>query len=400
MGTISVSGIDENTFLNVYNNNVSNIVVVPGMSEVLDYVKITLPLYSTSFIVTPSSGGNLTTFNFREVFKVLMTNNINADLGEPIEEVDLNNDLLALFTVEYEANFKGFNIPVSVSVDYKAFHSVEQIGETVVKDITKPHLLNQTNLTFFKGYPFDFSLYSNSSIQLNNLNTDAFVLYGAVPDGVNRVYLSRGKYLLDQVDEFPDFIARVLADGGTVVSNPCYSPDLVPLLRDGYNDLRVILNINPSIYLKINLIDACEGVYLKWFNEDGVWDYWLFNNIHKDNIDSKVIDIYNTDFESIETTYFPSLITGKEAINTLDLTYNGLNDYEYKQVKSILTSPRVELFIGNKDDDFSIAVAGGGDDYTKAWMGVRVLNGKITKSNKLGFNDISISIDKKKYTQS
>lgn len=400
MGTISVSGIDENTFLNVYNNNVSNIVVVPGMSEVLDYVKITMPLYSTSFIVTPSSGGNLTTFNFREVFKVLMTNNINADLGDPIEQVDLNNDLLALFTVEYEANFKGFNIPVSVSVDYKAFHSVEQIGETIEKDITKPHLLNQTNLTLFKGYPFDFSLYSNSSIALRNTTIGAYVLYGGVATGVNRVYLSRGEYLLDQVDEYPTFINRVILDGGTIVSNPCYTPSLSPIISNGYNDLSIELGSNPSIDLKIKLVDACEGVYLKWFNEYGVWDYWLFNNIHKDNIDSKVIDIYNTDFVGIETTYFPSLITGKEAINTLDLTYNGLDNYEYKQVKSILTSPRVELFIGDKEDDFSIPVVNGGDDYNKSWMGVRVLNGKITKSNKIGFNDISISIDKKKYTQS
>ena len=405
MASVTITGVNENNFLNIYNNNVVNIYFENIVPEVLKYLEITITrgVLSATFQVTyfPDVAGEYNfKFDLKESFKSLMADSLNNDSKSPEEQVGFDYDLLNEYVVRYDFIYQEPEDDVFYNVSYKAFKSVEQIGETIIKPITNPYLLNQGNITIFKGYPFDFSLYTDTSIALTNENTGAFILYGGVTTGVNRVYLSRGEYLLDDVDERVNFINRVIADSGTFITNPCYTPHLSPILRTGYNDLRINLASNTPLNLKVRLIDACKGVYLKWFNEDGSWSYWLFNNIHKDKISSRVIDVYNTDFESIEQTYFPSLITGKEAKNTLDLTYNALDDHEYNQVKSIITSPRVELFIGNINDDYSLSVANGGADYTKAWTSVRVLNGTITKSNKIGFNDIKISIDKKKYTQS
>ena len=408
MATFSITGVDANNFLNIYNNNVVNIDYDGSPeTETANYLRVTVTrgVESAEFQVTQfttSPEAQLFTFNLKEVFKSLVSDAKNRDLKTPISQVVTDGGLLQEYSVQYGLIHNEPELNNYYNYTYKAFKSVEQIGETIVKPITDPYILSNYNITMFKGYPFDFSLYTDAgSMNIVNLTNGNSIHYPSVGVGVNRVFLSRGEYLLDEIDEYQNFVNRVANAGGTLITNPCYSPSSsLPILNIGYNNIQIESGSFTSQVLKVRLIDACEGVYLKWFNEKGAWSYWLFNNIHKDKISSRVIDVYNTDFDSIEQTYFPSLITGKEAENTLDLIYNALDDNEYNQVKSVITSPRVELFIGNKDDDYSLSVANGGADYAKAWMGVRVLNGTITKSNKIGFNDIKISIDKKKYTQS
>ncbi|PCH95887.1 MAG: hypothetical protein COB83_07215 [Gammaproteobacteria bacterium] len=405
MATLLITGVDENTFLNVYNNNVAEVVFENIIPEVLNYMRVTIVNGSQTVILQvtyfPDVAGEYELkFNLKDPFKSLMTDIKNNDSGVPNQQVFFDDDLLQTYDVEYGFIYPEPEDNLYYDFEYKAFKSVEQIGKTISKPITDPYILNKSDLTFFKGYPFDFSIYSNSSIALRNLNNGNYILYGGVTTGVNRVYLSRGLYLLDALDIATDFKARIISIGGTLYDNPCYIFDSEPILRTGYNNLKVELGSFDPKTLNIKLIDACEGIYLKWLNEEGSWSYWLFNSIHTDDIKSKVLDIYSTDFESITETYFPSLITGKDAKNILNLSYNGLDNNEYEQLKSIVTAPRVELFIGEKDDDYSRIVANGGDDYTKAWMSVRVLDGTITKSTKIGIHDIKISIDKNQYTQS
>ena len=396
-----ISGVDENTFLNLYNNNVAQIQISTTFPS-KDASLMNITIGSISFQITSFESSNLfkAEFNLKEAFKSLMTNSFNSDLSINALGFSLDQSLLQTYDVDFELVYDDLST-FNINKQYKAFKSVEQIGKTISKPITDPYILNKSNLTFFKCYPFDFAIYANSSIALRNLNTGVYILDGSVTTGVNRVYLSRGQYLLDALDIATEFKQRAIADGGTLIENPCYVFDSEPILRDGYNYLRIELGANDPLSLQVKLNDVCDGVYLKWFNEQGAWSYWLFDSIYTDDINSKVLDIYNTDFSSIETTYHPSLITGKEAQNTLNLSYTGLDNNEFEQVKSIITSPRVELFIGNKDDDYSSLPVNGGDDYTNAWTTVRVLDGTITKSNKVdGLNDIAISIDKKQYTQS
>lgn len=405
MPSLVISGVNENNFLNIYNNNVANFQFDNTPVLVLaNYLQITVAsagFTSAVFRVTQFTTNPLEqefTFNLKQAFKSLSGG--FSDSRKPYEKIVLDSTLLKTYTVDYFFVTTEPEDNYTEQVVYSAFKSVEQIGETIEKPITDPYLLTNDNITVFKGYPFDFSIYSNSSIALTNLNTGVFVFDGAVSTGVNRVFLSRGKLLLDELDQETEFVNRVLGDGGTLVDNSCVIYDLEPILRTGYNDLQINLGAFTPKQLKVKLIDACSGVYLKWFNEKGSWSYWLFNSIYKDRINSKVIDVYNTDFSSVEETYHASLITGKESKNTLDLQYKGLDDYEFEQVKDILTSPRVELFIGDINDNYALTVANGGEDYSKAWMGVRVLDSSLTKNTKIGLHNIAISIDKNKYTQS
>lgn len=405
MPSLVISGVNENNFLNIYNNNVANFQFDNTDNLALaNYLQITVAasgfpsaVFRVTQFTTDISDQEFT-FNLKQAFKSLSGGFL--DSKEPYEKITKDSTLLRTYTVDYFFVTTEPEDNYTEQVVYNAFKSVEQIGETIEKPITDPYLLTNNNITVFKGYPFDFSIYSNSSIGLTNLNTGVFVFDGGVSTGVNRVFLSRGRLLLDELDQETEFVNRVLGDGGTLVDNSCVIYDLEPILRTGYNDLQINLGAFTPKQLKVKLIDPCSGVYLKWFNEKGSWSYWLFNSIYKDRINSKVIDVYNTDFSSVEETYHASLITGKEAKNTIDLQYKGLDDYEFEQVKDILTSPRVELFIGNINDNYALTVANGGADYSKAWMSVRVLDGSLTKNTKIGLHNIAISIDKNKYTQS
>jgi hypothetical protein len=86
------------------------------------------------------------------------------------------------------------------------------------------------------------------------------------------------------------------------------------------------------------------GIYLKWFNANGGYSYWLFDKFYSDNQPQKTIDEIVGKYDNLKNVNSFSTITGKEANATykIQTRFNVL----YKEyITSILTSPSVEMYV-------------------------------------------------------
>jgi hypothetical protein len=86
------------------------------------------------------------------------------------------------------------------------------------------------------------------------------------------------------------------------------------------------------------------GIYLKWFNANGGYSYWLFDKFYSDTTSTKTIDEIVGKYDNLKNVNSFSTITGKEANATykIQTRFNVL----YKEyITSILTSPSVEMYV-------------------------------------------------------
>jgi hypothetical protein len=120
------------------------------------------------------------------------------------------------------------------------------------------------------------------------------------------------------------------------------------MVEVGRNDMRFGgasgVNWNLTVY------DKCDGTYLKWINEYGTWSYWLFNAVHREQMRGRTVSVFSADFESIGNTTEISLTKGKQAERTRTIYAERVTEAEMAQLKSLFTSPRVELYNGNYGD--------------------------------------------------
>ncbi len=374
--------ISTTEFLNAYNNNI----VEFSSDNILDSVKCDIVIGGYTFTITPIN--NLFRFNFKEVVKTLINLNNFKDDVTPSLDLTIDDSLQMMFLVDYTITFTDESTE-DTNETYSFLKSVEQIANVSSRLLSEQQILNKPLLTMFNGYPVDLGRYSNGNFTIYNVNNGNQKAITSTATDTERLWFSEGNYDLSESDEQKTFEDRVLAlTDGTLYENSCYSFDENRLLDIGRNSLYLI-DSSTQKQVSIKLIDDC-GVYLKWFNEYGSWSYWLFSSIFVDSINAKTIDVFNVDFESIDETYTTSLITGKEAKNQINLRYKNLEDYEVEQLKSILTSPRVELYNGNKGDAVT----------SSSWQTVKVVDGTFAVNNtKNNLTNLAITIDKNQYTQ-
>lgn len=379
--------ISEVNFLNAYNNSI----VEFASDSILDSVKCEILIGGFPFVITPIN--NVFRFNFREIVKVLINTNNFKDSSIPslMDDITIDESLVGSWSVTYTITFENDTTEVTAK-DYSFLKSVEQIDEWVNKPIADHFILNQNELTFFKGYPFDLAYYNTANFTLTNNTINTSKTFTPAVDKVVRIWFNDGEFELSETSEEKNFNSRALAlVNGFVYSEDCYVWDEDYLFREGLNNMTLSNGTNTDIELAVTQKEVCDGVYLKWVNEQGAFSYWLFNSVYKDNINVKTIDTFNTDFENIEDTYTTRLTTGKEAVNTLNLYTDRLTRAESLQIESILTSPRVELY-NNKNDEIIDATS---------WQTVIVSDGTFnvldTKNN---LSKLAITIIKNKYTQS
>jgi hypothetical protein len=109
-------------------------------------------------------------------------------------------------------------------------------------------------------------------------------------------------------------------------------------------------------------------------NSNGGWSYWLFTNptVEAEGVmKSQLLDKFSTD-PLVNDTNFDLLHDGFEESQTVKAQF--LQDWEYKIVKEILTSPYVYLY---NFDSYEL-------DYNNkrplAWSRCRIINGIVTAS--------------------
>lgn len=319
-------------FLNAYNNNI----VEFSSDNVLDSVKCDITIGAVSFQITPIN--NVFRFNFKEVLRVLINSNRFQDeispaliLGDDTSHVydDTANTFLSQL-VSYTITFSNDSTE-NTSETYKFLKSVEQLEQNkrgVVTSGNNIYMLspfqketaNTYDVTYFEGYPFDIALLLNSPGLTTVLNqTNALSYDFNLPYTVNRLFFS---------------------DGRTTITIDDYLP-----LVDGLNELKITRGAD-IIFVNVTKVPAIEGQYVKWLNQYGEWNHWLFNCIHKRDNKSKDLGEVNNDFDDVAETTSPFFDLGKTSQDTLTLISKNVSEEDQEVLNGLIDSPKVYYFTG------------------------------------------------------
>lgn len=341
-------------YLNGFNNNI----VQFSSDDVLDSTQCNINIGGKDFVITPNTS-NVFRFNFLEVVEALISGRFVDGLtyGLPNEYED--TDLYWSYLVTYTITFTDDSTE-QTSETFRFLRSVAQIGDTQTA-FADGLLLHQSEITVFNGYPFDLS-YLNDAGSFDLVNkTNGKVINFTSGGDATRVIFGSGLIGLSE------FAQRVDDDSGTIEVGGCHDIAIVDFLNIGFNDVCFVQTGFADNEITIELKDICEGVYLKWFNREGSWSYWLFEKIYKQRIKTKIIDRYTVDFENLEDTTQTKLITGKTSEKTRFLKQTSITQPQRLQIKDVLTAPRVELYTGTQNGGLgtwqTVVVKQGGFNY-------------------------------------
>ena len=279
-------------------------------------------------------------FNLLEVVEALIKGQLADGLtyGHPNEYAD--TDLYWSYLVTYTITFTDDSTEVD-SDTHRFLRSIAQIGDTQTA-FTDGLLMHQSEITVFNGYPFDLSFLNDATAfdVVNKTNGKVVVFAGAGQS--TRVIFGSGLIGLSE------FTQRVDDASGTIEVG-CHDIEITDFLKIGFNTVCFVADGFADNELLIELKDVCDGVYLKWFNRQGSWSYWLFQKIYKQSIRTKITDTYSVDFENIEDTTATELIVGKDTSVPRTLIQKNLTGVQRIQIQDILTSERVELYTGTQN---------------------------------------------------
>ena len=229
--------------------------------------------------------------------------------------------------------------------NYKKGFTIENLDATILSPV-KRDTANRFYLKYWEGYPFDFCITRNISgvdaSQTITNNTNGITSPAiSTPYDVNRLFIS---------------------DGDTSVTLEDYLP-----LVEGYNELVT----DAGNYIDLTKVVSQCGVYLKWLNQYGGYNYWLFNNQNK--IDKRIRNLgeINNDFSNKETTVSQSKQLGKQSFDTFTVKADFLKIDDMDLLKGLLTSPKVYLFTGTQFSRNSF----------NDWLEINIVNTNATIKN-------------------
>lgn len=238
----------------------------------------------------------------------------------------------------------GRTVKVSLSVktgqyDYTFTFNLELIWGAKRQD---EDFNGHRELTYFTGYPFAFGAYAYS-VQGSTA--------GSVEKVVNTLQIVSDKGTGRSVE---------LAKGNGVYEVP------ISDTTDAANDV-IRVNQDGKEVARINVIKGCDkGVYLRWLNRKGMFDYYLFkqgDRQFKTSIDS-------TQKGRIYATQYSYLNAGDmQAFNreeTVQLCAPLVSKEVWENLSDISTSPIVQMYMG--------------DDAPDKWVNILVATGSYTKT--------------------
>lgn len=172
----------------------------------------------------------------------------------------------------------------------------------------------KTTLKFWRGYPFDFSIYKGL---------------------LNEIDINHNVYELDNL------VSRfAITDGVTDGS-------LLSVLNIGHNELQILDNSTHSLIhtLELELIDFKCGNYFKWINRYGGWNYYLFSDSNIDRSTKELGEI-NNDFDNLENTTSKTLQMGKTSFDKITVDTETLTKEESLIIEDLIDSPKIYYFVG------------------------------------------------------
>ncbi len=324
--------------LYAYNNNVVRF--ASDNAQVPDYCTITGLGFTVRLYPTPSGDFR---FDFKEYAMAvvntkrfaddLQTNLINGDASS--FTYDVTDGTFIEGIVSFEIYFPD-ETTESVTRNLKFLAGVVQLENykkqeiLAVEDIAilspvASRTSNTVNLKYWEGYPFEFSFYTaEPSVPFALINTT---------NGLNYDFEAKGK-----------ITSLWLSDGRTNVT----LEDFLPLVIGANRIVTTNEDVFPIFQLNIEKVDSECGVYVKWLNHLGRWNYWLLHKNSYRDLNSKYSEEIDNDFRNLNETTSPMLQTGKVTNELIKCNSGKLTAWERDIFIGILSSPKIMLFVGER----------------------------------------------------
>lgn len=336
MAIVFTKDIREDVLLLAYNNNVvrfnSNTTLIPKTAQITG-LGIDVLLY-------PHPNGSFY-FNFKEYIEAAInTKNFIDDFPYTLDPFDpdtfaydVSDGAFLEGSIAFKINFTN-NTNESTTRNLSFISAVEQLDTFKGNEIIIETLFGQLELLtpvkqrgdvaflkHWRGYPFELSFYKSvdaHDFYCYNLTTiTGFQLY-PLPRKITSLFLT---------------------DGQTT------SPFIG--LQAGLNHFEFEINGNTSnSQLDVMVVENECGVYVKFLNKYGRYNYWLFSRFYFKNRSSKYMGELNNDFENLEDTVSPTLQIGKLSDSTLKCAAKHLNEAEKMILEEIIDSPKILLYKG------------------------------------------------------
>jgi hypothetical protein len=328
------TGIDPQMLNMAFNNSIirfySNVIVNPMRCEITGLVTtgtITLfpnPVGHFFFNFKPYVSAIINTGNFQDTVTPALA------AGAESFVYNVTNSVYLQGTVNIKI-FNANDASDEYSVTLRWLAGVQQLGDATqyaLSDtvVLSAHQKNNTRacyLKYWQGYPFDIPVYANAArLTLKNetnLLTWQFDLAGVV----NRIFISDGR-----TDESLE--------------------NLLPLAT-GHNRLRIkrsVFDADTDAIINLQKVPYKCGVYLKWLNALGGYNYWLFEDTYSIDRTTKYLGELDRDNDNLNQTFARTTQIGKESTDTLKVVAELLTEDENRIVQGILDSPKVYLFTG------------------------------------------------------
>jgi len=195
---------------------------------------------------------------------------------------------------------------------------------------------NSYYLKYWEGYPFDVTIYNvftrlseDVVTFLNQTNgiSQSFrpplsdMLFGQVC--VTRLFFSDGR-----TDEAIETILPVI-EGTNDIKISSYNK--------GEDDIKYLI-LEKSMH-------KC-GVYFKWLNKYGGYNYWLFEDTAAIDRSSKQLGELERDNANVEETRSRTIQIGKESQDTIRVVAELLTEEQRRVVEGIIDAPKIYMFTG------------------------------------------------------
>jgi hypothetical protein len=276
-------------------------------------------------------------FNFKELIKTLVnvdnfTDDMNLDVQDDGYVYDWTNKAYLAGVFTFRVTFSDLSFEQTPKTlkwlsalmqleNYKRRQALLDAASVfVLSPFAKASNL-RSYVKYWEGFPFDITLF--------------------VPETDEPILVTNQTNLLDYSFEDPFTITRLaFSDGNDDVT----LEDVLPL-AEGFNDLKIENGESPAYYLTVEkIVDGC-GTYLKWINELGGWNYWLFHSAGRTRAAKDIGELAN-DYQNLPDTISPTVQMGRTSNDTLPVLADSLTPDEVLLLEGIFDSPKVYLFTG------------------------------------------------------
>lgn len=315
-------------------------------------------IFPDPFIIFPSPSGEFV-FNLKEIAKASFSNpefNHGSGVLSGWGQSFADNKVTVSVTIK---TYSG-STSDTISKAYTFYKSVVQIGESLQDNYLLDHSLNGVDyrVKYWEGFPFDFQikdLADSVGVTIKNKNS------GNTSLPITSTLAGSMKVHMD------------IANTNWTSSN--FSP-----LHSLRNNLEIYEAGVFKANLEVSKAEPCGGIYLRWFNTKGGYNYWLFDEFYRGDLKTKSIgSVATNSFLNAGSAPAPYVDFGKSGNRSFRLKTR-VENYLIKTFEGLFESPNIEVY--SSRSPFTLG----------SWTAIR-MDGSFSYQNKRDLTEYTLSID-------